>query len=247
MASAEVRPGPEVLTLGPQPKRRPSWRPLVLLLVAVLLVTAGAVVWWLRTRPSNEFTFSDLQDVYAGMVRADGTNDAAVLSADQPRPEPVAVSPDYCQPLVETTLVDKFPPHALDGVSTYWLGEGSSSAVSLFTLRYPDAETAEGQFQVITDALAACDGDQVSIGENTGAISTTPVSFDNGVRTQLGYLVTLSTGDRYAIVVLQYENTITWQFRLEFGTQPYDPYAAQRLMDSFMAQVRSIQELRADR
>ena len=244
MASAEVRPGPEVLTLGPRPKRRPSRRLVVLVLVVALLATAGSVVWWLRSRPTNDFSFTDLQDVYAGMVRADGTNDAAVVSRDQPRPAPVAVSPDYCLPLVESTLADHFPPHALDGVSTYWLGEGASSAVSLFTLRYPDAATAVGQYQVIADALATCDGDQVSIAENTGTVTTTPVSVENGIHSQLGYLVTLDTGDRYAILVLQYENTITWQFRLEFGNQPYEPYAAQRLMDSFMAQVRSIQELR---
>ena len=244
MASAEVRPGPEVLTLGLQPTRRPSWRPVVLVLVAVLLATAGSLVWWLRTRPTNEFTFADLQDVYAGMVRADGTNDSAVMSRGQPRPEPVSVSPDSCLPLVETTLAEQFPPDALDGVSTYWMGEGVNSAVSLFTLRYPDSETAVREYQAIADALASCDGDEVSIGQNTGVVTATPVSYESGVSTQLGYLVTLATGDRYAISVLQYENTITWQFRLEFGNEPYEPYVAQRLMDSFMAQVRSVQELR---
>ena len=244
MASEEVRPDPEVLTLGPQPFRRPSRRALVLVLVAALLLAAGAAVWWQRSRPTNDFTFADLQDVYAGMVRADGTNDAAVLTRDQPRPAPVAVTPAACLPLVETTLADQFPAKALDGVSTYWLGEGSTSAVSLFTLRYPDSATAVREYQAIDAALASCGGEQVSIGPNSAVVTATPVSSANGVRSQLGYLVTLSTGDRYAMVVLQYENTITWQFRLEFGTQPYQPYVAQRVMDSLVAQVRSIQELR---
>ena len=75
-------------------------------------------------------------------------------------------------------------------------------------------------------------------------VTATPVSYQSGVRSQLGYLVKLATGDLYAISVLQYANTISWQFRLEIGSQPYQPYIAQRLMDSLMAQVRSIEELR---
>jgi hypothetical protein len=208
----------------------------------MLLITAGLAVWWLRSRPTDDFTFADLQDVYAGMVRADGTNDSAVVSRDQPRPPPVSVSPLSCLPLVETTLADQFPADALDGVSTYWLGEGSSSAVSLFTLRYPDEATAVEAYQAIADARAGCD--QVTVDANSGQLTTTEVSYANGVPAQLGYLVTLTTGDRYAIAVLQYANTITWQFRLEVGNQPYEPYVAQRLMDSLVAQMRSIQELR---
>ena len=244
MASADVRSA-EVLAFGPRPIRRPSWRPVVIVLVAVLFVTAALAVWWLRSRPTDDFTLADLQDVYSGMVRSDGTNDAAVLSRDQPRPAPVAVSPDSCLPLVETTLADQLPANALDGVSTYWLGEGSTtSAVSLFTLRYRDSATAVREYQAIADALVTCGDTQVTIGRDTGLVTATPVSHENGARAQLGYLVTLATGDRYAISVLQYANTITWQFRLEFGNQPYQPYVAQRVMNSFMAQVLSIQELR---
>ena len=244
MASADVRPGPEVLTFGPQPTRHRSWRPVVIVLLAALLVAAGVAAWSLRPKPTDDFTFSDLQDVYAGMVRADGTNDAAILNRDQPRPAPVAVSPQSCLPLVETTLADRFPANALDGVSTYWLGEGPTSAVSLFTLRYPDTATAARQYQAIADALASCDGNQLTIGRNQGLVTATPVSYENGIRSQLGFLVRLATGDLYAISVLQYANTISWQFRLEFGNQPYEPYVAQRVMNSLMAQVLSIQELR---
>jgi hypothetical protein len=244
MASADVNPDPEVLAFGPRPIRRPSWRPVVLLVVAVLLVTTAGAVWSLRNRPTDELTFSDLQDVYAGMVRADGRNDSSVMSRDQPRPPPVAVSPLSCLPLVETTLADEFPHDALDGVSTYWLGEGASSAVSLFTLRYEDTAAAAGRYQVIADALTACDQGLVTVGDNTGRVTSTAVSYENGVPAQLGYLVTMTTGDRYAIAVLQYANTITWQFRLEVGNQAYEPYVAQRLMDSLVAQVRSIEELR---
>ena len=245
MASADARPDPEVLAFGPQPIRRPSSsRPIVIVLVAALLVTAALAVWWLRSRPTDDFTFADLQDVYAGMVRADGTNDAAVVSRDQPRPAPVAVSPDACLPLVETTLADQLPEEALDGVSTYWLGEGSTSAVSLFTLRYRDSPTAIREYQAIADALTTCDGETVTVGRDSGVVTATPVSTGNGARAQLGYLVTMATGDRYAISVLQYANTITWQFRLEFGSEPYQPYVAQRLMDALMAQMLSIQELR---
>lgn len=154
----------------------------------------------------------------------------------------MSVSPLSCVPLVETTLADEFPADALDGVSTYWLGESSSSAASLFTLRYPDTATAVEQYQAIVDGRAGCD--QVTVDSTTGSITTTAVSHGNGVPAQLGYLVTMTTGDRYAIAVLQYENTITWQFRLEIGDQAYEPYVAQRLMDSLVAQMRSIQELR---
>ena len=244
MASADVHPGPEVLAFGPQRARRRPRRRVVLALIAVLALATGVVAWLVRPTATDDFTFSDLQDVYAGMVRADGTNDAAAMNRDQPRPAPAAVSPDSCMPLVETTLVDRFPAAALDGMSTYWLGAGPTSAVSLFTLRYPDRETAAGQYQAITDALAACDGHEITIGRNQGLITATPPSVENGVHTQLGYLVKLTTGDLYAISVLQYANTITWQFRLEFGNRPYQPFDAQRLMDSFMAQMLSIQELR---
>lgn len=248
MASADVRPGPEVLAFGPGPIRRPSRRPVVIGLVAALLVTAVLTVWWLRSRPTDDFTLADLQDVYAGMVRADGTNDAAIVSRDQPRPAPVPVSPDSCLPLVETTLADQLPANALDGVSTYWLGQGPSSAVSLFTLRYPDSATAVRDYQAIADALSTCDGDPVALGRDSGLVTATPVSAETGAGAgagaQLGYLVTLATGDQYAISLLQYANTITWQFRLEPGNEPYQPYVAQRVMDSFLAQALSIQELR---
>lgn len=244
MASADVRPGPEVLAFAPRPIRRPSWRPVAIVLVAALLVTATLAVGWLRSRPTDDFTFADLQDVYAGMVRADGTNDAAIVSRDQPRPAPVAVSPESCLPLVETTLADQLPANALDGVSTYWLGEGPSSAVSLFTLRYRDSATAVREYQAIADALTSCDGHQITLGRDSGLVTGTPVPTGNGAHAQLGYLVTLATGDRYAISLLRYANTITWQFRLEFGNQPYEPYVAQRVMDAFLAQVLSIQELR---
>ena len=123
-------------------------------------------------------------------------------------------------------------------------GRGAASAVSLFTLRYPDRETAARQYQAIADALAACDGKRAHRRSQSGIVTATPVTYENGVRSQLGYLVKLATGDLYAISVLQYANTITWQFRLEFGNRPYQPYVAQRLMDSFMAQMLSIQELR---
>ena len=245
MTSPDVQTGPEVLAFGPRPTRLPSFRLVVVVLLATLLVVAGVGVWWsLRSRATDGFTFSDLQDVYAGMVRADGTNDAAVLNRDQPRPAPVPVSPESCLPLVETTLADQFPADALDGVSTYWLGEGPTSAVSLFTLRYRDTATAARQYQSIGDALASCDGHSLTIGRDSGVVAATPVSHENGIRSQLGYLVTLATGDRYAISVLQYANTITWQFRLEFGNQPFEPYVAQRVMNSFVAQMLSIQELR---
>jgi hypothetical protein len=244
MSSTDVRPGPEVLAFGPRPIRPRSWRPVIIVLLATLLITAGVAVWLLRPTPTDGFSFSDLQDVYAGMVRADGINDAAILNRDRPRPAPVAVSPESCLPLVEATLVDQFPANALDGVSTYWLGEGPTSAVSLFTLRYADSATAAREYQAIADALEVCDGDQLTIGRDQGLVTATPVSYENGVRAQLGYLVTLATGDRYAIAVLQYANTITWQFRLEFGNKPYQPYVAQRLMNSFMAQMLSIEELR---
>ena len=213
--------------------------------VAVLVLAALLAVWALRPKPPSDFTFSDLQDVYAGMVRDDGTNDVATIDRNQQgRPPAVAVSPATCLPLVETTLAEQLPSNALDGVSTYWLGEGAASAVSLFTLRFPNRATAASQYQAIADALASCEGDQLGVGRDSGVVTATPVSYENGVRTQLGYLVKFATGDLYAISVLQYANTISWQFRLEIGSQPYQPYVAQRVMDSLMAQVHSIEELR---
>ena len=165
MASADVRPGPEVLAIGPRPIRRPSWRPVVIVLVVALLVTVALVVWWIRSRPTDDFALADVQDIYSGMVRSDGTNDAAVA---EPGPAPAGPGGRLarsCLPLVDTTLADQLPANALDGVSTYWLGEGSTtSAVSLFTLRYRDSATAVREYQAIADALTTCDGNQVTIG-----------------------------------------------------------------------------------
>src|SRR5215212_11622685 len=115
MASADVQPGPEILSFGPRPVRLRSWRPLVITVVVALVLTALLAVWALRPKPPGDFSFSDLQDVYAGMVRADGTNDAATLDRSQPRrPPAVAVSPLSCLTMVETTHEEEVPAEALD-------------------------------------------------------------------------------------------------------------------------------------
>src|SRR5215212_4503190 len=105
MASADVQPGPEVLSFGPRPVRLRSWRPLVITVVVALVLAAFLAVWAFCSKPAGDFPISESEDVYDGRVRADGTKDPATLYSSHPRrPPDVAVSPLACLPLVETTL-----------------------------------------------------------------------------------------------------------------------------------------------
>jgi hypothetical protein len=44
--------------------------------------------------------------------------------------------------------------------------------------------------------------------------------------------------------VLRFENLLTWQFRYDTSSAGYSPLSAQQIMDSLVAQTRSVVELR---
>lgn len=234
----------EVLTLGPPSARR---RPLLVAVVmAVVLVLAiGAVAWRFWPRPVPPLTLDELRGVYAGMVRGDGLNDASVLSRRNAPLRTVRVTPAACAPLFETTAFNQFPAAALDGVGTYWIAERFT--ISLFTMRFADAATAAEAFARIEEALSQCAGRDVAVHERRPTsvrLSRTEVSRASGVASQLGYAYEAESRSTFAVHALQFENTISWQFRFDSSDTAYSPLSAQQLMDGLMSQTRGVLALR---
>ena len=100
--------------LGPRQRRElPRWVPLVALALGVLIMAGGAL-WRFWPRPIEPLSLAELQNTYAGMVRADGTNDASVMTR-QTVTEIAADgdSPTACAPLVQATVANRFPDAAL--------------------------------------------------------------------------------------------------------------------------------------
>ena len=232
---------PEELVLGPRLRRvLPRWFPYVALLVGVL-VLATAAVWRFWPRPVEPLSLGELQDTYAGMVRADGTNDASVMTRQTVGESPLTVSPADCSPLVEMIMANHFPTTALDGVGTYWFGQGST--ISLFTLRFADADAAARVQQQIAAALKTCPSLSVSTaGTQERAL---PVAHQSVRPTttaddeQIGYVL-LATDDVNAVQLMAYENTLTWQYRYESGSTSYSPLAADQLMSSLHSQLDAV-------
>ena len=234
----------EVLDLGPGIRRR---HPLLIVvgLGLVVALLAGLLAWRLWPRPVPPVTLAELQGVYAGMVRGDGTNDASVLERRKAPPRPVSVMPIACGPLFESTAFNQFPAEALDGVGTYWVGDRQN--MSLFTMRFVDAAAGARAYGRVNEALNACADTDVVVSERrvtTVRPVKTVVDFDNGARAQLGYVYDSNADARFAVHLLQFENTVTWQFRYESATGEYSPLSAQRLMDALLSQTRSVLELR---
>ena len=233
---------PEELVLGPGPsRRRPRWVIPVALVLGVLLVVAA--VWRFWPRPTEPLTLPDLQDVYAGMVRADGTNDAFVLTRQTVAETPMNVSPPECSPLIQATLANRFPDAAIDGVGTYWLGAGST--ISLFTLRFADTAQAEAERTRIVGVLDACADRSIDVRrtqQTEGRAWQATVgrtAAGSGDDDQIGWTLSGSDGVM-AIQLMPYLNTVTWQFRYEPGAESYSPLAADRLMQSLLSQLDAV-------
>lgn len=228
--------------LGPRQRRElPRWVPWVALTLGVL-VLAGGALWRFWPRPLEPISLVELQNTYAGMVRGDGTNDASVMTRQVVTETPLTVLPDRCAPLVEATAANRFPDAALDGVGTYWVLRNST--ISLFTLRFSDAELAEQERDRIADALDACVDQQIVVrpAQANGKAWRATVGrteAGSGADGQIGY--TLAGPDSLmAIQLMPYLNTISWQSRYETGSSSYSPFSADQLMQSLRAQVESI-------
>lgn len=211
----------------------------------VLVLVAGVLAWNFWPRPVAPVTFPELQGVYAGMVRSDGTNDAAPMLRRNASPRAVDVSPAECVPLFDATVYNRFPPDALDGMGTYWLGRQETA--SMFTMRFVDARTAARAYRRVTDALASCADQPVRFAERRAAtvrprrITVTDAS---GIKAQTAYSYSTAPSSTFAVHVLQFENIVTWQFRYNSTGNEYSPLSAQQLMDALMLQTRSVIDLR---
>ncbi len=240
----EPPPPPEELVLGPRQRRElPRWVPMVALTLGVL-VLAGGALWRFWPRPVEPLSLAELQNTYAGMVRADGTNDASVMTRETVTQTPLTVSPDSCLPLVQATAANRFPDAALDGVGTYWLGRNST--ISLFTLRFADAEQAEAELERISGALDTCVDDQMMIRRTQASSSIQAwqatvgrTETGSGGDGELGYTLAGKDG-LMAIELMPYLNTISWQSRWETGSATYTTLPADQLMQSLRSQLDSI-------
>jgi hypothetical protein len=245
LAMAPVSPAPpEVLAMGPAASGRSHRGRLIVFgsLLALLLVALG--VWRLAPRPAPPFSLADLQGVYAGMVRSDGTNEVSTVTRDKLTEAPATIAPVDCTPLFETTSSNQFPAAALDGVSTYWMNEGSAT-ISLATYRFADEDAARSQFDVIAAALSRCVDRDLWVNDEA-AVRATPQSVrpPSGVQSSSSFLVARPGADsRFTTDVALLDNTVTWQYRYDYrAPKDYSPLAAQQLMESMMTQMHAVQD-----
>lgn len=240
----EADPAPDVLSFGPTTPGRRSRRTLLVALLVAAVLVAGFGVWRALPRPAADFTLADLQGVYTGMVRSDGTNDVSTITAATLHERPATISPEACRPLFEATLSNQFPVGALDGVSTYWLNQGSAT-ISLVTYRFPDPATARGQFDQVRTALDACLPDRLTVNRSARvALVRQDVAAPGPVTGYLSYLVSSAPSTaRFTTDVAQLGNTVTWQYRYDYrNAASYTPDAAQQLMASLVSQMTSVQQ-----
>ena len=244
MTAASPQSEPEVLTVGPGEAGRLSRRGKFILVAVVVALFGGLLLWRFWPTPAPLFTLSDVQGVYAGMVRSDGTNDASVIDPDSMSQEDGYILPSACQPLFEATVLNRPPREALDGVGTFW--ELNRSAVSLFTYRFADVASADREYQRLTAVLDNCRDVPVEVHArpaSRGMLTVQPVTLDANTPPQIAYVLTTNDGTKLAVNVLAFENTISWQFRYEPVLGTYLPLTAQRVMDSLTDQMRAVQDL----
>lgn len=250
MAMPEVQDDPDVLAFAPRPVNRRLIKALGAL-VALALVAAVAVVVWQRLRPPPDFTLPQLKGAYTGMVRSDGTNDVSVIDASKFVDPPMRFTPADCGSLFDTTVSNQWPASAVDGVSTYWLNDGTAS-ISLFTVRYPDDDAAVATYRRVVDTEQACEGREVSfevqpssdrrLPASGGTLHSVPLVTTKQTADQVAYrLERAGSQGRYVVHLLRLSNTVSWQYRYDYGTAPYDNTADQQLMDGLAVQLRSIQ------
>ena len=235
---------PEVLTVGPGEAGRLSRRGKFILVAVVVALLAGLLLWRFWPTPAPLFALSDVQGVYAGMVRSDGTNEASVIDPRSMSEQDGYILPTACEPLFEATVLNRPPREALDGVGTFW--ELNRSAVSLFTYRFADVASADREYQRLIAVLDNCRDVPVQVHArpaSRGMLTVTPRHLDTNAPPQIAYVLTTNDGTKLAVNVLAFNNTISWQFRYEpvLGTDL--PLTAQRVMDSLTDQMRAVQDL----
>ena len=213
-------------------------------LIVVVAVIGGLVFWRLQPTPPPLFTLLDLQGVYTGMVRSDGTNDASVIDRSRNTEESGYIAPTACEPLFEATVLNRVPPEALDGVGTFWAL--NQSAVSLFSYRFQDVDRADREYARLAKAFDDCRDVRVEVRTGTdsaGLLTAVPQVPAGEGPAQLGYVLVKDDGTKLAVHVFAFSNTISWQFRYEPVPGAYTPLNAQRVMASLADQMRAVQDL----
>ena len=244
MTTASPQSEPDVLTVGLGEAGRLPRRGRFVLVAIGLILLAGLMVWRFLPARAPLFSLSDVQGVYAGMVRGDGTNDASVIDRRWSSEQDGYIVPTACGPLFEATVLNRPPPEALDGVSTFW--QIDRSAVSLFTYRFADVSKADREFNRLATVLDNCDQAHVEVHArpaSRGLLARTPLAPDSDPPAQIGYVLTNNAGVKLAIHVLAFSNTVSWQFRYEPVPGTYLPLTAQRVMESLADQMRAVQDL----
>jgi hypothetical protein len=244
VTTASPQSEPEVLTVGSGESGRLSRRGRFVLVAIVVALLGGFAVWRFWPAQAPLFSLSDLQDVYAGMVRSDGTSEASVIDRRWTGEQDGYIVPSACGPLFEATVLNRVPPEGLDGVGTFW--ELNSAAVSLFTYRFADVAGADREFNRLADVLDNCDQAHVEVHArpaSRGLLTRTPLAPDSDPPAQIGYVLTTNSGIKLAVHVLAFSNTVSWQFRYEPVPGTYLPLTSQRKMDSLADQMRAVQDL----
>ena len=235
---------PEVLTVGLGESGRLSRRGKLIFVAIVLALLAGLLAWRFWPTPAPLFSLSDLQDVYSGMVRHDGTNEASVIDRRWSSEQDGYIVPTACEPLFDATVLNRAPREALDGVGTFW--DIDRSSVSLFTYRFADVASAEREYQRLTAVVDNCRDVPVQVHArpaSRGMLTVTPLILDTNAPPQIAYVLTTNDGTKLVVHVLLFNNTISWQFRYEPVAGAYLPLTAQRVMDSLTDQMRAVQDL----
>jgi hypothetical protein len=88
----------EILTVGLGESGRLSRRRKLIFVAIVLALLAGLMAWRFWPTPAPLFSLSDLQDVYSGMVRHDGTNEASVIDRRWSSEQDGYIVPTACEP-----------------------------------------------------------------------------------------------------------------------------------------------------
>jgi hypothetical protein len=244
VTTASPQSEPDVLTVGLGEAGRLSRRGRLLLVAVAFTLFTGLMVWRFVPARAPLFSLVDVQGVYAGMVRSDGTNSASVIDPRWSSEQDGYIVPAACAPLFEATVMNRPPREALDGVGTFW--ELDRSAVSLFTYRFADVAAADREFQRLATVLDNCDLARVEVHArpaSRGVLTRTPLAPGSNPPAQIGYVLTNNAGAKLAIHVLAFSNTVSWQFRYEPVPGAYLPLTAQRLMDSLADQMLAVQDL----
>ncbi|MFZ1117732.1 MAG: hypothetical protein WAN44_18090, partial [Propionibacteriaceae bacterium] len=104
MTTTSPKSEPEVLTVGLGEVGRLSRRRKLIMTAVVLVLVGGLLIWRFWPTPAPLFTLPDLQGVYYGMVRSDGTNDASVIDRRWSSEQDGYILPAACEPLFEATV-----------------------------------------------------------------------------------------------------------------------------------------------